>query len=116
MLLTEIWDFQILLTSEGLHDVSSSTMDLVQLLQLGKLEQGAINNLLEFKSRNESCFNQSKTKTTTDKGGAIICKESLYIERDIIIQICCKQGKSESTENYRVLNFFSKTYNKWYPA
>ena len=64
MLLTEIWDFQILLTSEGLHDVSSSALNLVQLIQLGKLEQGAITTLSKFKSRNESWFNQSKTKTT----------------------------------------------------
>ena len=116
MLLTEIWDFQILLTTEDLHDVSSSALNLVQLLQVGKLEQGAISTLSKFKSRNERCFNQSKTKTITDKEGNTIRKDSLYIQRDSLIQIHCKQGKSESVENYRVLSFFTKTYNKWYPA
>ena len=43
-------------------------------------------------------------------------KYSIYIQRDILIQIRCKQGNSESTENYRVIAFFTKTYNKWYPA
>jgi hypothetical protein len=114
--LTKIWDFQILLTSEGLHDIRSSTLNLVQLLQLGKLEQGAITTLSKFKSRNESWFNQSKTKTITNKEGQIIGKDSQYIQRDNVIQIHCKQGKSESIGNYSVLAFFSKTYNKWYPA
>ena len=70
----------------------------------------------KFKSRNERWFNQRKTKTINDKEGNIICKDSLYIQRDSLIQIRCKQGKSESIENYRVLAFFTKTYNKWYPA
>ena len=116
MPLTKIWDFQILLTSKGLHDIRSSTLNLVQLLQLGKLEQGAITTLSKFKSLNERWFNQSKMKTITDKEGNTIRKDSLYIQRDSLIQIHCKQGKSESVENYRVLSFFTKTYNKWYPA
>ena len=97
-------------------NVSSSAPNLVQLLQFGKLEQGAITTLSKFKSRNERWFNQSKTKNMTDKEGNIICKDSLYIQLDSLIQIRCKQGKSESIENYRVLAFFTKTYNKWYPA
>ena len=48
VLLTEIWDFQILLTSDGLHVVRSSALNLDQLLQLGKLEQGEITTLSKF--------------------------------------------------------------------
>ena len=61
-------------------------------------------------------MNHSKTKTTNDKGGNIICKTSIYAQQDSLIQIRCKQGKIESTENYRVLGLFTKTYHKWYPA
>ena len=63
------------------------------------MEQEAINTLSKFKSQNESWFNQSKTKTTNGKEGNIICKDSIYIRQDSLIQIRCKQGNSKSTEN-----------------
>ena len=104
------------MSSKGLHDESSSALNLVQLLPLGKLKQGTITTLSKFKYQYASWFNQSKMKNNTDKEETLICKENLYIQPDSFIQIRCKKGKSESTENYRVLAFFLKTNNKWYPA
>ena len=41
-------------------------------------------------------------------------QDTLYIKQDSLIQMHCKRGKSVSVENYRVLAFFDKHYNKWY--
>ena len=59
---------------------------------------------------------RAKQKLLPTRRENIIGKDSHYIQRDNFIQIHCKEGKSESIGNYRVLALFSKTYNKWYPA
>jgi hypothetical protein len=41
-------------------------------------------------------------------------EEELYIERDTLIKFYCKQGKTMTIENYRIICPFTKYYNKWY--
>ena len=59
---------------------------------------------------------RAKRKLLPTRRENIIGKDSHYIQRGNFIQIHCKEGKSESIGNYRVLALFSKTYNNWYPA
>ena len=56
------------------------------------------------------------TCTHKSKSDDVDNDDSLHIERDSLITLKCKRGKSESVESYRVLAFFTKHYNKWFIA
>ena len=111
--------FRTLLHCGNLNDVSVHARELVKLLQLGKSEKGAVTTASKYNSLNGRWFSQKVKKddagsgngdnSTNDDGG-------VYIQRDSLIQLKCKRGKSESVENYRVLAFFTKSYNKWFVA
>ena len=40
--------------------------------------------------------------------------DSVYIERNSVVKMKCKQGRTTTVDSYRVLAIFSKFYNKWY--
>ena len=110
--------FKALLMCNDINDVSGCALKLVQLLQLGKLESGAITLASKHNSRNGCWFSQkSKTKDNSEGGDGDGDDEgAILIQRDSLIQLSCKRGKSVSVENYRVLAFFTKFYNKWFIA
>ena len=109
--------FKALVRCRDITDVPICTLKLVQLVQLGNLEKGALSSSASFQSRNDRWFSQKKKKMVSvgDKGSDDAVAEN-YIQRDSLVQIYCKHGKSISVGNYRVLAFFSKYYNKWYVA
>jgi hypothetical protein len=44
------------------------------------------------------------------------CDDVLYIQRNSLIRLNCKhENKTSTVEYYRVLAFFSKHHNKWFP-
>ena len=105
--------FKSLLVCDDIKSVCSRALNLVELLQLGKMEKGALTTASKYNSRNGRWFSQKPKKDSLveDSGDA-----DLYIERDSLIQVACKRGKSEVVENYRVLAFFTKYHNKWFVA
>ena len=110
--------FKVLLMCNNNNSVSGCTLKLVQLLHLGKLERGEIPSDLKHNLRNGCWFSQKSKKEDNSEGGDGDGGDNsdMFIERNNVIQLSCKCGESVSVENYRVLAFFTKFYNKWYVA
>ena len=99
----------------NIGDVGVCALKLVQLLQLGKLEKGAVSTSSKYNSRNGRWFSQkSKKDCSIGEVESDEVLDKLYIQWDSLIHVNCKRGKSVSVEKYRVLAFFSKYYNKWF--
>ena len=87
----------------------------MKLVELGKLEKGAVSSDGHFQSRNGRWFSQKKkVESSVQKDGS--GDAELFIQRDSLIQVNCKRGNVVSVENYQVLALFSKYYNKWFVA
>ena len=92
----------------------------MQLLQLGRLEKGAITNSAKYNSRNGRWFSQKATAEidnslpVLEDGEDNGVEDVMLIKRDSLVHLNCKRGKAMSPEYYRVLGFFSKYYNKWW--
>jgi hypothetical protein len=106
-------EFKALILCRDIGSVSACAHKLVQLLELGTIEKGSVLLASKHNSRNGRWFNQ-KVKTVVCDDGVDSTNDGLYIQQDSLIQLKCKRGKSESVENYRVLGFFTKFYNKWF--
>ena len=81
------------------------------------LRRGTLSSSASFQSGNGRWFSQRKKKDiyAGDEGCDDAAVEN-FIQRDSIVQINCKHGKSISVENYRALAFFSKYSKKWFVA
>ena len=105
--------FKRLLRCSDIAIIPDCALDLIKLIDLGKLEKGAVSLAAHFKSRNGRWFSQKKTAgdlaNVDEESDAPIC-----IQRDSLIQVECKRGRAVSVENYRVLALFGKYYNKWF--
>ena len=95
--------------------MSHCGLDLIKLVELGKLEMGAVSSAGHFQSRNGRWFSQKKKSDESD-GNAASSDAPLCIQQGSLIQVKCKRGNAESVENYRVLGLFSKYYSKWFVA
>ena len=101
-------------------NVSQCALDLVQLLQLGRLEKGAITNSAQYNSRNGRWFSQKATAEidnafpALEDGEDTGVEDVMFIKHDSLVRLNYKRGKTMSPEYYRVLGFFSKYYNKWW--
>jgi hypothetical protein len=63
-----------------------------------------------FKSLISRWFGEKKRKKEEDDGG----KDSGdFIERDTLIKLNVKKGGQISSQHYRVLGIFDKSYNRW---
>ena len=63
-----------------------------------------------FKSLISRWFGEKKRKKEEDGGG----KDSGdFIERDTLIKLSVKKGGQMSSQYYRVLGIFDKSYNRW---
>ena len=91
-------------------------LKLMELLQLGKLEKGALTTLSKYKSRNDRWFTAKEKKKTNEVESDDGDDENEHVRFDSVVQLRCKNGASESIEYYRVLSFFAKYYNKWFMA
>lgn len=90
--------------------ISQHALKMMELMQLGKLEKGALSMDGKFKSLAALWFGTKKKEATMVAKG----NDDAYIRRDSLITFKCIRGKSESIEYYRVLGIFSKHYNKWF--
>ena len=105
--------FKRLMRCSDIAIIPHCALDLMKLVDLGKIEKGAVSSAAHFKSRNGRWFSQKKSEGETanvdEESKAPIC-----IQRDSLIQVECKRGRMTSLENYRVLGLFGKYYNKWF--
>ena len=111
--------FKELLRCNDIGNVQSTAFDLVQLLQLGKLEKGSLSSASKYNSRNGRWFSQKASSSVSDVAASMGDEENdsgRFVVRDSLVQMKCKRGRSETIECYRVLAFFTKYYNKWFVA
>ena len=102
--------FKELLLCDSLDEVNVCALKLIELLSIGKLDKGATASAENYKSRNERWFNQKQKNPSKDDVTDGI--EDLYIQCGRLIQVRCKRGSADTVECYRVLDFFTKYYNK----
>lgn len=119
-----------LIDSKELDEVASAAFNLIQFLQLGKLESGSIASESKYMSRPERWFRAkpaNATSTNIDDGQLMpdcavdtCVRKEIYMSRNSLVQCHCKRGMGKNAhttvEFYRVLGFFDKHYNKWYMA
>jgi hypothetical protein len=106
-----------LVSCNSIDGVGDICLKLVELLQLGKLEQGSVSPASKVNSRNARWFNQKPSKDKDASALDIDGDDALHIQRDSLIQMNLKRAdKTTAIEYYQVLAFFSKHYNKWFIA
>ena len=99
-----------ILSCNGIDNVTSCASELVQLLQLGKLEKGAASTASKYNSRSGRWFSQKASGESTsdiagDGGSQCATADAggeLYITRNSLVQLNCKRGSSTFRENYTV--------------
>ena len=107
--------FKKLLLCNDINEVCSYALNLVQTLQLGKLEKGTVSSAAKFKSRDQRWFTVNNKKNVFDVDNKTLSDTNIYIQRDSLIKLPCTRGKPQaSIEKYRVLAIFTKYYNKWF--
>ena len=100
------------------HDIQKcliSAQRLMEHLELKRIDRGSTTKDYKVKSLEQQWFSakEKKVKKSDEMEGD---GKDVHIERDSLVQINCKQGKTESLECYQVLAIFTKHYNKWYLA
>jgi hypothetical protein len=120
-------EFMNLLNCKELGQVSTGAFTLIELLELGKIASGSLTSQSKYMSRNQRWFKakegghhdgMSSNKDNCEEcdDNAISTGQQKFVMRNSLIKLSCERGKKTNTsdEYYRVLSFFTKTYNKWY--
>ena len=102
--------FRSLVSSGTLGKTCEKAYELIQLLRMGKIEQGAVSSAARFKSLNARWFGIKGAKKVEESNG----DEPVYIDRDSLVKMKYKRGRVEHDCYYQVLCIFSKSYNKWF--
>jgi hypothetical protein len=119
--------FMELMNCNKLDAVSSLALNLIQLLELGKLSSGSIGSQSKYMSRNQRWFkvkdgggNGNGTVKGGDGNAVPNEPEQKFVTQNSLIELRCVRGPKKNgittVEYYWVLSFFTKTYNKWYMA
>ena len=95
--------------SIGLH-----AMEIMELIQLGKIEKVSVSLQGKYTSLNLRWFRSKHTNNIESRVKKVQKYNDVYIEPDGIIAINFKLGETDSIEYYRVLGIFIKYYNKWF--
>ena len=108
-------EFEELLKSDQIPLLGKRVLKIVELMQLGKIEKGALVPDGKYTSLVARWFNtKKKKKASGEEAASIEANEGVYIERNSVVKMKCKQGSTTTVESYRVLAIFSKFYNKWH--
>ena len=102
----------------------TGALKLIELLELGEIASGSIASQSKYMSRNQWWFkakegghigrnSQNNNKEGSDQA---IMAQNKFIMQNSLITLLYERGKKMNTSDkyYRVLSFFTKTYNKWY--
>jgi hypothetical protein len=103
-----------MLQCEKIADIGSHALKIMELLQLGKIEKGAMSMEGKYKSLNARWFGCKHSKKSTLGDGEEAAAGRCLISRDTLVKFRVKRGKKESVQFFRVLGIFSKHYNKWF--
>jgi hypothetical protein len=104
---------EMLRGDHSISDIGDCAMRVMEYAQLGKIEKGSVSSEGKFKSLHGRWFNAKKSTTLKGADEKIPCTGQ-FIQRNSLITLNAKRGKTVSVEYYRVLGIFSKHYNKWY--
>jgi hypothetical protein len=107
-------EFKAMLQCEKIDNIGSHALKIMELLQLGKIEKGAMSMEGKYKSLNARWFGCKHSKKSTPGDGKEAAAGRCLISRDTLVKFRVKRGKKESVECFRVLGIFSKHYNKWF--
>ena len=88
--------FKELFICDSLDEVNVCALKLMDLLCLGKLDNGATASAENYKYRNEIWFNKKQNNPQKQEVADGI--EDLCIQRDILILVRCKRGSAETVE------------------
>jgi hypothetical protein len=92
---------------------------------MGKLEKGSMSDAPKVNSRHARWFNQKERYNGSSSGDNAVdndfpATEILHMQRDSLVKMKCAKTRGENllplVKYFRVLCFFTKHYNKWYPA
>ena len=84
---------------------------LMKHLDLNSIDKGSVTKDYKVKSLYHRWFSAkelSKKNSVIDENS----DSDIYIERDSLIHMICKQWRHEYVQQYRVLLLFTKYYNK----
>ena len=107
-------EFEHLLKSDKIPSMGNQVLKIVELMQLGKIEKGSLLPDGKYTSLIARWFNTKKKRTFGNEAASSEVSGRVYIERNSVVKMKCKQGRTTTVESYRVLAIFSKFYNKWY--
>ena len=95
-----------LIDSKELGEVASAAFNLIQFLQLGKLESGSIASESKYMSRPERWFRAKPAKATStniDDGQLMpdcavdtCVRKEIYMSRNSLVQCHCKRGMGKN--------------------
>jgi hypothetical protein len=119
--------FMELMNCNTLDAVSSLALNLNQLLELRKMSSGSIDSQSKYMScyqrwfkAKEGVWNGNATVEGEDGNAIRNEPEQIFFTWNSLIELQCVHGPKNisktTVEYYRVLSFFTKTYNKWYMA
>ncbi len=106
----------MLLQTMQVEDIGHAALKLIEMLQLGKLDKGAVFDA-KYKMLIGCWFSAKKTSTemvSGDTNGGKIVDGSVYICQDTIITLDAVNRDKAVVEYYRVLGLYNKHCNKWY--
>jgi hypothetical protein len=110
----------MLLQTTQVEGVGHTALKLIRMLQLGKLDKGALSTSgdAKYKTLIGRWFSAKKTSTEMVIGntnGSKLVDGSVYIRQDTIITLdAVNQDKAVSVEYYCVLGLYNKHYNNLY--
>lgn len=104
---------EMLSGGNGMDRIRDGVIRVMEMASLGRLEKGSMSVEGRFKSLPGRWFN-AKNHPSRNDGNTSMMVDGRFIQRDSLITVKAKRGKTESIEYYRVLGIFSKHYNKWY--
>ena len=108
-------EFMNLLNCTELGQISTCSLKLIQLLDLGKIDSGSIASQSKYMTRNQRWFKAEEGDTNNSDEVEVDAPQGKFVTRNSLIQLSCARGKTNtSVEYYCVQSFFTKTYNKWY--
>jgi len=103
----------VLMSSTTTSTVPVQVKQLMELMQVGKIEQGSVLPDGKYTSLQARWF---RGKIKSIDNNTVSADATTFIERNSVASMkCkCKRGNIVTVEKYRVLCIFSKSYNKWY--
>ena len=104
--------FKTLMNSNNLAESCQKAHAFIQLLRLGKIEEGSVSSAARFKSLNARWFGVKEVKKSQSEESC--GNEMVYIHRNSLIKMKYKRGGTETVLYYQVMCIFSKNYNKWF--